>query len=278
MRPSRKTAARVLLYAVLVLGAAVTALPLFWLLRSSFMRLGEIFVFPPKLWSDDMQWSNYHEAWTAIMFFRYFLNTTFITVVAVLGTAITSSLCGFGFARFRFPLKRFWFSLILSSLMLPYAVYLIPTFLVWAKLGALDTYLPLIVPIWFGGGAFNVFLMRQFFMTIPRDLDDAAIMDGAGYLTIFVRIMVPVVKPALITVALFAFVGTWNDFLNPIIYLHSEEKFTLAVGLNMFRGIYSTKWHLLMAASAVVTVVPIVVFLIGQKYFIEGVTLTGMKT
>ena len=159
-----------------------------------------------------------------------------------------------------------------------YAVYLIPTFLVWAKLGGLDTYLPLIVPIWFGEGAFNVFLMRQFFMTIPRDLDDAAIIDGAGYLKIFTRIMLPVVRPALVAVGLFAFVGTWNDFLNPVIYLNSTEKLTLAVGLNMFRGLYQTEWHLMMAGAAIVVVVPVVVFLIGQKYFIEGVTLTGMKT
>ena len=278
MRSARESAARVAVYVVLICGTAVTALPLFWLIRTSFMRLGEIFIFPPRLWSDDMQWSNYPEAWTSIMFARYFLNTSFITVACVLGTVITSSLCGYAFARFRFPLKRFWFALILSSLMLPYAVYLIPTFLVWSKLGGVDTYLPLIVPVWFGGGAFNVFLMRQFFMTIPRDLDDAAIIDGAGYLTIFTRIMVPVVKPALITVGLFAFVNTWNDFLNPIIYLSSTEKLTLAVGLNMFRSIYISKWHLMMAGAAIVLIVPIIVFLIGQKYFIEGVTLTGIKS
>lgn len=148
----------------------------------------------------------------------------------------------------------------------------------WAKLGALDTYLPLIVPLWFGGGVFYVFLMRQFFLTIPRDLEDAAIIDGAGYLTIFIRIMLPLTVPALITVGLLAFVATWNDFLNPILYLQSEEKFTVALGLLRFQDRFVAKWHLLMAGTAIVVVIPIVVFLIGQKYFIEGVTLTGMKT
>ena len=278
MRSPRNTAARVVLYSAIVCGAAVTAVPLYWLIRSSFMSMGEIFLFPPLLWSRNMRWSNYSQAWTSVSFFRFMLNTSFITAASVLGVVLTSSLCGYGFARFRFPLKRFWFALIMTALMLPYAVYLIPTFLVWVKLGALDTYLPLIVPLWFGGGVFNVFLMRQFFLTIPRDLEDAAIIDGAGYLTIFARIMLPLTVPALITVGLLAFVATWNDFLNPIIYLQSEEKFAVALGLLRFQDRFVSKWHLLMASAALVVVVPIVVFLIGQKYFIEGVTLTGMKT
>ena len=278
MRSPRNTAARVVLYSAIVCGAAVTAVPLYWLIRSSFMSMGEIFLFPPLLWSRNMRWSNYSQAWTSVSFFRFMLNTSFITAASVLGVVLTSSLCGYGFARFRFPLKRFWFALIMTALMLPYAVYLIPTFLVWVKLGALDTYLPFIVPLWFGGGVFNVFLMRQFFLTIPRDLEDAAIIDGAGYLTIFARIMLPLTVPALITVGLLAFVATWNDFLNPIIYLQSEEKFAVALGLLRFQDRFVSKWHLLMASAALVVVVPIVVFLIGQKYFIEGVTLTGMKT
>ena len=277
MRSIRKTYSKIATYGLVVLGASVMALPLYWMLRSSFMRLGEIFIFPPRLWSSDMQWSNYPKAWNSVSFLRYFLNTALITALSVSGTVFTSSLCGYGFARFRFPLKRFWFGLMLTALMLPYAAYLIPTFLVWAKLGALDTYLPLIVPVWFGGGVFNVFLMRQFFLTIPRDFDDAAKVEGAGYFAIYARIMLPLSKPALVTVGLLSLVATWNDFLNPVIYLQTEQKYTLAIGLLQFRGIYSTNWHLLMAASVIVVIVPIVMFLIGQKYFIEGVTLTGVK-
>ena len=157
MRSPRNTAARVVLYSAIVCGAAVTAVPLYWLIRSSFMSMGEIFLFPPLLWSRNMRWSNYSQAWTSVSFFRFMLNTSFITAASVLGVVLTSSLCGYGFARFRFPLKRFWFALIMTALMLPYAVYLIPMFLVWVKLGALDTYLPFIVPLWFGGGSSTSF-------------------------------------------------------------------------------------------------------------------------
>jgi len=184
---------------------------------------------------------------------------------------------GYGFARMRFPLKRFWFTLILSSLMLPYAVSMLPTFLLWARLGAINTFYPLTVPIWFGGGAFNIFLLRQFFLTIPRELEDAAIIDGASHFQIFARIMTPLIKPALIVVGLFTFLNVWNDFLNPLIYLNEEKKYTLALGLMQFQGTYSTDWSLLMAGATIVVIPPVIVFIFGQKYFIEGVTMTGLK-
>jgi len=154
---------------------------------------------------------------------------------------------------------------------------LIPTFMLWKSLGAINTYLPLIVPAWFGGGAFNIFLLRQFFNTIPRDLDEAAYMDGANPLIVLWRIMLPLSKPALIVVTIFAFIGTWNDFLGPLIYLSSDEKFTLALGLASFRGLYNAQWGYLMAASSAVVAPIIVLFFFGQRYFIEGITLTGIK-
>jgi multiple sugar transport system permease protein len=262
---------------LLVLGAVVMFLPLFWLIRSAFMSTGEIFIFPPLLWSRQSHWDNFLIAWTTASFPLYFLNTLRILVPVMVGTLVTSSMSAYGFARLRFPLKRFWFALILSSLMLPYAVYLIPTFILWSRIGAVNTFYPLIVPVWFGGGAFNVFLLRQFFLTIPKDFDDAARIDGAGYFTTYVRIMLPLIQPALIAVGLFTFMAVWNDFLNPLIYLNVQSKYTLALGLLQFQGTYSSNWPALMAASAMLVIIPIVVFAIGQKYFIQGIALTGVK-
>lgn len=261
-----------------IVGAVVMFLPLYWLVRSAFMTTAEVFVFPPMVWSRHMQFSNFLTAWETASFPLYFLNTLRILIPVLIGTLLTSSLSAYGFARLRFPLKRFWFALILSSLMLPYAVYLIPTFLFWSRIGGVNTFYPLTVPVWFGGGAFNVFLLRQFLMTIPRDFDDAAKIDGAGYFTIYRKVMLPLIKPALIAVGLFTFMAVWNDFLNPLIYLNDSSKYTLALGLLQFQGTYSSNWPALMAASLMVVSIPIVVFALGQQYFIQGVTLTGLKS
>jgi multiple sugar transport system permease protein len=274
---NRKTWEKIPIVIVLLLGAGLAFVPLFWLLRSSFMSLSELYVYPPLFWSKAMRWKNYADAMQVVDFPLYFRNTMTIMVPVMVGTLLTSSLSAYGFARLNFPLKRFWFAMIVSSMMLPHAVTMLPTFLTWSKLGAINTFLPLTVPVWFGGGAFNVFMLRQFFMTIPNDIEDAAIMDGAGFFDIYLRIMLPLVKPALIVVALFTFMGVWNDFFNPLIYLNSDKMYTLALGLLLFKGTYSSNWHLLMAGSTVVVIPPIWVFLFGQKYFIEGVTLSGMK-
>jgi len=273
----RKTIQKSLTLVVLIVGALIASVPLYWLVRSSLMTLGEIFIFPPLLWPKIMRWSNYYDAVTVVNFLLYFKNTMTIMIPVLFGTLLTSSMVGYGFARMRFPLKRFWFTLILSSLMLPYAVSMLPTFLLWARLGAINTFYPLTVPIWFGGGAFNIFLLRQFFLTIPRELEDAAIIDGASHFQIFARIMTPLIKPALIVVGLFTFLNVWNDFLNPLIYLNEEKKYTLALGLMQFQGTYSTDWSLLMAGATIVVIPPVIVFIFGQKYFIEGVTMTGLK-
>ena len=273
----RKAIEKSIALIVLISGALVASVPLFWLVRSSLMTLGEIYIFPPLLWPEQMNWSNYSSAVTVVNFPLYFRNTMTIMIPVMIGTLLTSSMCGYGFARLRFPLKRFWFTLILSSLMLPYAVSMLPTFLFWARLGAVNTFWPLTVPVWFGGGAFNIFLLRQFFITIPRELEDAAIIDGAGYFQIYSRIMLPLIKPALIVVGLFTFLNVWNDFLNPLIYLNEEKKYTLALGLMQFQGTYNTDWNLLMAGATIVVIPPVIVFIFGQKYFIEGVTMTGLK-
>jgi multiple sugar transport system permease protein len=273
----RKTLEVIPIYIVLVIGALLAFVPLFWLVRSSFMTLGELYVYPPLFWSKVMRWQNYVDAFTSVNFPLYFRNTLTILVPVMIGTVLTSSMGAYSFARLRFPLKRVWFAAIISSMMLPYAVTMLPTFLMWSKTGGVNTFLPLTVPVWFGGGAFNVFLLRQFFMTIPNEIEDAAVIDGANFFDIYARIMLPLVKPALIVVSLFTFINVWNDFLSPLIYLNDESLYTLALGLLQFRGTYSSKWNLLMAGSTIVVIPPIIVFLFGQQYFIEGVTLSGMK-
>jgi multiple sugar transport system permease protein len=268
---------KALVYLVLAIGAASCFLPIFWLVRSSVMTLGDIFKFPPILWPARIRWQSYVDAMQASPFLLYFRNTMIVVVPNVVGSILTASMSAYGLGRFRFPLRNFWFALVLGAIILPPAVVLIPQFLMWSRLHLVNTFLPLTIPVFFGGGAFNVFLLRQFFLTIPKDFDDAARMDGASYWRIYWQIMIPFVQPALLAVGLFQFLYCWNDFFNPLIYLSSKETYTLAIGLRFFIDSYATFWNNLMAASLIVILPPVVVFLIGQRYFVEGVTLTGIK-
>lgn len=264
-------------YVLLILGAAVTLLPFVWLVRSSVMGTDQIFVSPPEWIPRPVLWSNYEESLTSLPFDRYLLNTLTIAFFAVSGTVLTSAVSAYSFARLRWRGRDQVFGLLLTGLMLPYAVTLIPTFIFWQRLDAINTYFPLTVPAWFGGGIFNVFLLRQFFLTIPRELDEAAYLDGATPLRVLWEIVLPLSKPALIVVAVFTFITVWNDFLGPLIYLNDDEKFTLALGLASFRGLYNAQWGYLMAASTA-TIVPVVLlFFVAQRYFIQGITLTGIK-
>ena len=264
-------------YVLLLVGAAVALVPFVWLVRSSLMGPHQIFSVPPEWVPRPFVWSNYREALTVVPFSRYFLNTMTIELFTVSGTVITSALAAFSFSRLRWSGRDVVFGILLTGLMLPYAATLIPTFILWQKLGAINTYLPLTVPAWFGGGAFNVFLLRQFFLTIPRDLDEAAYLDGATPLQVLWQIVLPLSRPALIVVAVFTFIAVWNDFLAPLIYLTDDDKFTLALGLATFKGMYNAQWDLLMAASAAVVAPIIVLFFMAQRYFIEGIALTGIK-
>jgi multiple sugar transport system permease protein len=268
---------KALLYLVLTVSAALCFLPVFWLVRSSVMTLGDIFKFPPILWPARIRWENFAEAMQASPFILYFRNTMIVVIPNVVGSLLTASMSAYGLGRFRFPLRSFWFALVLGAIILPPAVVLIPQFLLWSRLHLVNTFLPLIVPVWFGGGAFNVFLLRQFFLTIPKDFDNAARIDGASYWRVYWQIMIPFIQPALLAVGLFQFLFNWNDFFTPLIYLSSKATYTLAIGLRFFVGSYSTMWNSLMAASVIVVVPPVIAFLIGQRYFVEGVTLTGIK-
>jgi multiple sugar transport system permease protein len=220
---------------------------------------------------------NYREAWTAKPFTRFTLNTLFITFFGILGQVLSASLVAFAFARLEWPGRNLLFLLMLSTMMLPGEVTMIPNYLIFRRLGWIDTFLPLIVPSFLGGGAFFIFLFRQFFLTLPRELDEAARVDGCSSLRIYWSVLMPLCKPIIATIAVFSFVGQWNDFQGPLIYLNSSEKFTLAVGLQFFRGTYDTDMHLLMAASTLVLLPVILVFFFAQKQFVKSIVLTGMK-
>ncbi|MEV0146148.1 MULTISPECIES: carbohydrate ABC transporter permease [unclassified Nonomuraea] len=271
---------RALLYVALTLGAIPTLLPFVWLVRSALMTDAQMFVAPPEWIPRPFQWSNFGEALTAQPFGLYLLNTVIIAVVCVIGTVFTCSVAAFSFARLRWKGRNAVFALLLTGVMLPYAVTIIPTFVMWQELGAIDTFVPLTVPAWFagaGGGVFNVFLLRQFFLTIPFELDEAAYIDGASPWRVYWTIVMPLSKPAIVVVTIFTFIGTWNDFLGPLLYLQDEEKYTLSLGLASFQSVFITQWGYLMAASAAVIAPIIALFFFLQRYFIEGVTLTGIK-
>jgi ABC-type glycerol-3-phosphate transport system permease component len=254
----------------------VLVAPLIWLISTSLKEPSDIFVVPPQWIPDPVRWQNYPEALTAQPFTRFFLNTLTITFFATLGTVLTASMAAYAFARLRFPLRGFWFAVVISTLMLPSIVTLIPTFILFRWLRWIDTFYPLIVPYWFGGGAFNIFLLRQFFMTIPLELDEAARIDGASNYRIYWQIILPLAKPALATVVIFGIIAHWNEFVLPLIYLHSTEKWTMAIGLQGFSDLYSTQWHWLMAASTVMVLPLVILFFSAQRYYLEGIQMSGI--
>ena len=217
------------------------------------------------------------EALTVIPFFRYFINTMLILVPSVVGTLVSSSLAAYGFSRLNWPGRDLIFGILLSTLMLPYIITLLPTFLAWSKVGFIDTYVPLIVPSWLGVHVFYIFLLRQFFKNLPGELDEAATIDGANPIQVFWYIILPVSRPALLVVAILSGLNVWNDFLDPLVYINSSDKYTLALGLSQFTGLYTSQWNLLMAASTVIIVPVLIVFFLTQRYFIEGVTMSGLK-
>lgn len=277
---TRPRLATIATYTILTVGAVCCLLPFVWLLRSAVMSEGQIFTAPPEWWPDPFVWSNFPDALTEVPFATYFGNTMLLEACVIPGTVLTCAVSAFTFSRLRWTGRNMVFGILLTSLMLPYAVTLIPTFVAWQELGFVGTYTPLVVPAWFGGaagGMFTVFLLRQFFLTIPKDLDDAAYIDGASPLRVFWSIILPLSKPALVVVTVFTFIAVWNDFLNPLIYLNDPDTFTLALGLADFKGVYTSQWGYLMAASAAVIAPIILIFFFAQRRLLEGITLTGIK-
>jgi multiple sugar transport system permease protein len=261
---------------ITLIGLAVL-FPFFWMVRSSLMSNIEIYKYPPLLLPRSWRFENYPVTLGTFPFIRYILNTLTITVPSIVGTLFTSSIAAYAFARLDFPLKRVWFMLVIGSMLMPAAVTIIPIFVAWSSIGLSNGYVPLIVPAFLGGGAFNIFLVRQFLMTIPRDLDEAATIDGAGHARILFRILVPLIKPVLISVGLFAFITYWNDVLGPLIYVSRTEMSTISQGLANFRSGFGVDWKAIMAACTVAISPCVALYFIGQKYFIEGIVLSGLK-
>jgi len=269
----------VAVYLLLIAGAVIFTVPLIWMFSTSLRPESEVYSYPPKILPNYWLWRNYPRAWTTILpFTRFLTNTLIITIGNVLGNLVSCSLVAFGFARLHARGRNILFGLLLATMMLPYEVTMIPQFVIFVRVfGWGNSYKPLMVPAWFGW-PFGIFLLRQFMMTIPEELDDAARIDGASTFRIFWQVILPLIKPALATVAIFAFVGNWNNFLAPLIYLSDMEKNVMALGLRLFQDQYATyNQHYIMAISMLNVAPILLIFFFAQKQFIQGVTLTGIK-
>lgn len=265
-----------IIYTALGAGSTIFILPLFWQISTSLKVVEQLFVFPPIWIPDPIAWENYPRAMTMVPFGTYFINSSIVTSFSVMGQIVSASIIAYSFARLRWPGRDFFFIILLATLMIPFQVLMIPLFLIFRRIGWINTFKPMIVPTWLGG-AFFIFLLRQFFKTIPFELSDAARIDGCSELGIFLKIILPLAKPALAVVALFEFFWTWNDFISPLIYLNSQEKYTLAIGLQQFFGSHGADWGALMAAATVVLIPSVLLFGFTQRYFIKGISLTGIK-
>ena len=263
----------IFVYVVATVVAILFALPFVWTIGSSLKDMTEIFKFPPTLWPTTPRWQNYADVFRIAPFGTFITNTAIITAAAMVGQILSASAVAYGFSRFRFPGRDALFFVVLSTMMLPWQVTIVPTFLLFRTLGWINTFWPLIV--------FYIFLLRQFFMTIPRDLDDAAKIDGANSVRIFWSILLPLAKPALATVAIFSFIEHWNEFIGPLIYLNSADKFTVSIGLRYFMASPfesdEPREAILMAGSLIVATPPLVLFFVAQKYFVRGIVTTGLK-
>lgn len=272
-----------LIYASYWLASILFILPFLWAISGSLKNGYQIQQFPPQWIPDPILWENYLEIWRIVPLARFTWNTLVIAIFSLIGQLLTASMVAYGFARFRFPGRDALFLLVLSTLMLPIHVSLIPRFVMFFKLGWIDTFLPLIVPNYFGGSAFAIFLLRQFFKNIPKELDEAARLDGASYLQIFFRILLPLSKPALLALTVLGFLNEWEDFLQPLIYLQSTENLTISVGLRFLAAqavsdlAGEPTTHLLMAASIVAAIPPILLYIVAQRQLVQGLILTGTK-
>ena len=279
-RSALQAVGRGALYLLAILGGVMFLVPYLWGLGTSLKTPLETTAIPPTWLPKDPQWQNYVFVATVTPFLTFARNTIFLTLVNIVGEVVIGAAVAYGFSRFRFRGREVLFVVLLSRMMLPREVTIIPQYLLFNQLGWLDTYWPLIVPHWLAGSSFGVFLLRQFFLTIPREYDDAARVDGANSFHIFWRVLLPLAKPALASLAIFAFIGNWNMLWEPLIYLNTTEKMTLAVGLTWFQTFQlgnSPKTHLMMAYSIMITLPVIVVFFTAQRYFIQGIVLSGLK-
>lgn len=282
----RSVFASIIVYSLLLAGAAIAFLPFAWMLLTSLKTFTEVNQIPIKLLPQSFQWENYETALKQMSFLKFMWNTVTITIISIVGTVISCSLTAYAFARYRFPGKGILFGVVLGTMMIPGQITSIPLFIQFQKFGWIDTYLPLTVPLFFATTSFGVFLLRQFFMTIPKELTEAARLDGCGEFKIFQSIVLPLVLPALTSLAVFVFLWSWNDLFNPVLYLQSIEKFTLSQGLTILTLSQSREagpaglipWQLTSAAMVIVTLPSVLVYFFAQKQFVEGIALTGIKS
>ncbi|MCC6456954.1 MAG: carbohydrate ABC transporter permease [Caldilineaceae bacterium] len=273
----RKTLSQVMTYLLLAALSVVFAMPMIWLISTSLKPDAQMAEWPPVWIPSPLQWDHFWLAWSSGNFGLYFINTATITITATLGQVLTASMAAYGFTRLRFPGRNVLFGVLLATMMLPGVVTLIPTFILFKELGWLDSFKPLIVPAYFGGGAFFIFLLRQFFRTLPPEIFEQATIDGASSYRIYAQIVLPLAKPALATVAIFGFMNHWNDLMAPLIYINSPDKFTLTLGLRRFMGLVDVRYQEMMAMALLMTLPVLLVFFFFQQYFIEGVVMSGLK-
>lgn len=278
---TRKVVGRIIVYFIAIGSALTFMFPFIWTVSSSLKAPFETLAYPPTLIPAVPQWQNYITAWTTVEFGSFFRNSIYVTGLSLIGQTASAVIVAYGFARFRFPLRDAVFTLCLSTMILPPEVTIIPLFIVFKNIGWIDTLKPLWVPAFFGGGAFSIFLLRQFIMAIPFELDEAALIDGAGRFRILWNIILPNSGPALAAVAVLGFIANWNEFFGPLIFLNSKSNFTIPLGLYALKSYAGDpgepKDHLLMAGSVIATLPIVVVFFVAQKYFIQGIVTTGIK-
>lgn len=266
----------IFLYAFLIVLAILFILPIFYLFMGSFKAESELFRVPFKWLPDKFQFGNFINMFSSIPFFKYLKNTMIIVVCNIVGSLLSCSLVAYGFARLRWPGRDKVFILVLITMILPYQVTLVPLFLMFTKMKWIGTFLPLTVTCFFGN-PFFIFLLRQFFTGIPQDISEAARIDGAGEFTIFSKLVIPMAKPALTTVAIFAFIRSWNDFLGPLVFLVKDELYTLSLAASMLKSNLDPNWSLLLALGAVMILPVLILFFVMQKYFIQGIAMSGIK-
>lgn len=273
---TRKRVTGLSVHIVLLVIAGLSLIPLLYMVITSLKERGREFAYPIEWIPDPIVWSNYQTALDTVPAWTFLANTLIVTLLTLVGGLLSSSLAAYGFARMRFPGRDFLFMLMLSGMMLPYMVTLIPQFVLFRELGWINTLLPLIVPAFFGGTPFYIFLLRQFYKGIPTDLEDAAKLDGAGFFRIWWTVAMPLAKPALATVAILSILHHWNDFLGPLVYLHTQDNWTLALGIRLFRDAYQVNFNLMMAYAVMMTIPVFTVFFMFQKYFVRGIAISGM--
>ena len=273
-------AKRALVYAMLAAGAVLCLIPFLWMISTSLKTDIDVMKVPPELLPGSPRLRNYLDAWGALPFTRFLFNTLFITVLATVAELAASSIVAYGFARFKFPGRRPLFVVLLATMMLPGIVTLVPIFLLWRAFGLINSFDPLVLGALFGGRAFYVFLMRQFFASVPKEIEEAAVLDGAGPLQVYWHIFLPLMKPVLLAAALISFAAHWNSFLGPLVFLNDFDKYTMTLGLHFFQGSATGErpaWNLMMAMTTLMSVPVLVMFFFAQRRFIEGASFTGLK-